>query len=303
MKKSITFIAFVILLGCTQSSTKMESEPTNIQEFSKEDYVLYKTQNERSVLLIVFPDLGGNAESIKESFNILSTAKEANISVLMMNFNHHLFLSKEDKILLTGILDSLITYYNLSPKKIIVGGFSSGGIVSTLWSNHLIKINHEFKPQKVFAVDSPLDLVQLFNNVTNVDSSSHEVSLEEAEYITNYFEEALNTKDSLIQKIGKVSPFNYSSLNFENIEKLKAIDFRIYTEPDSIWWKANRNFKFNETDSYQLIIFAKIAREHGWNNLQLIQTTNKGYRNNGQRHPHSWSIVDPKELREWIQKK
>ena len=152
-------------------------------------------------------------------------------------------------------------------------------------------------------MDSPLDLVQLFNNVTNVDSSSHEVSLEEAEYITNYFEEALNTKDSLIQKIGKVSPFNYSSLNFENIEKLKAIDFRIYTEPDSIWWKANRNFKFNETDSYQLIIFAKIAREHGWNNLQLIQTTNKGYRNNGQRHPHSWSIVDPKELIEWIQKK
>ncbi|MCH2231176.1 MAG: hypothetical protein MK105_12610 [Crocinitomicaceae bacterium] len=303
MKKSITFIAFVILLGCTQSSTKMESEPTNIQEFSKEDYVLYKTQNERSVLLIVFPDLGGNAESIKESFNILSTAKEANISVLMMNFNHHLFLSKEDKNLLTEVLNDVIKSHKLSPDKVVIGGFSSGGIVSSLWSHHLLEINHAFKPQKTFVVDSPLDLVELFNNVTDVDSASHEISMEEAEYIINYFEEALNTKDSLIQRITEVSPFNYATLNFENIERLNELDFRIYTEPDSVWWKENRGFEFKETDSYQLIRFAASAGEHGWDNLQLIQTTNKGYRSNGQRHPHSWSIVDPKELIEWILKK
>jgi alpha/beta superfamily hydrolase len=183
MKKQIAFIAFVILVGCTERETETKHESINIQE----DYVLYKTKNEQSILLIVFPDLGGNAESTKENFNILNTAKEADISVLMMNFNHHLFLSKEDKNLLTETLNDVAKPHNLSPDKVVIGGFSSGGIVSSLWSNHLVEINHVLKPQKTFAVDSPLDLVELFNNVTDVDSTSHEVSIEEAEYIINYF--------------------------------------------------------------------------------------------------------------------
>lgn len=303
MKKSILFIIAVTTLSCSENKADFKSEIPHYQEFITASYELYLTQNEQNPLLILFPDLGGNAESTKESFNILSTAKEANVSVLIINFNHHLFLSKDDENLLTEVLNDVIKSHNLSPDKVIIGGFSSGGIVSSLWSNHLLEINHAFKPQKTFAVDSPLDLVELFNNVRDVNSASHEVSMEEAEYIINYFEEALNTKDSLIQRITEVSPFDYSTLNFENIERLNEIDFRIYTEPDSVWWKENRGFEFKETDSYQLIRFAACAREHGWDNLQLIQTTNKGYRSNGQRHPHSWSIVDPRELIVWILKK
>jgi hypothetical protein len=303
MKKSIIIIASFFLLGFAESASEMKSEPTNIQEVIKEDYVLHKTQKEQGILLIVFPDLGGNAESTKESFNILSAAKEANISVLMMNFNHHLFLSKKDNFRITGILNEVVKLNNLSPEKVVIGGFSSGGIVSSLWSNYLLEINHAFKPQKTFAVDSPLDLVELFYNVTAVDSLSHNVSMEEANYIINYFEEALNTKDSLIQKIAEVSPFNYATFNFKNIERLKEVDFRIYTEPYSVWWKQNRGFDFEETDSYQVIRFAKSAKEFGWNNLQLIQTTDRGYRPDGNRHPHSWSIVNPNELIAWILKK
>jgi hypothetical protein len=296
MMKQMAFIACVILVGCTESTTETRHDSINIHE----DYVLYKTRNEQSILVVLFPGLGGNAESTKENFNILKATKEADISVLMMNFNRQLFLSREDKNFLTETLNDVTRSHDLSPEKVVIGGFSSGGILSSLWSNHLLEINHVLKPQKAFAVDSPLDLVELFNNVTHVDSTSHEVSIEEAEYIINYFQESLNTQDSLTQRITEVSPFDYSTLSFKNIERLREVDFRIYTEPDSLWWWENRGFEFIETDSYQLIRFAGIAREHGWNNLRLIQTANRGYRSNGQRHPHSWSIVEPKELIEWI---
>jgi len=303
MKKSILLIIVLISLSCSEKKESPKTEPSYNQTFTTDSYELYLSQNEQDPLLILFPDLGGNTQSTKESFNILSNAKKANISVLIMNFNHHLFLSKKDKNLLTKVLNDVVKSHNLSPDKVVIGGFSSGGIVSSLWSNHLLEINHAFKPQKTFAIDSPLDLVELFNNVTDVDSESHEVSKEEAEYITSYFEEALSTSDSLIQRISEVSPFIFSPLNFKNIERLNDIEFRLYTEPDSVWWKEKRGFEFKETDSYQLIRFTEIAKEHGWDNLQLIQTTNKGYRSNGQRHPHSWSIVDPKELVEWILKR
>jgi hypothetical protein len=35
-------------------------------------------------------------------------------------------------------------------------------------------------------------------------------------------------------------------------------------------------------------------------NVEYIPTVNRGYRSNGDRHPHSWSIVDVNELIKWI---
>ena len=34
--------------------------------------------------------------------------------------------------------------------------------------------------------------------------------------------------------------------------------------------------------------------------VDLIETENRGYQANGERHPHSWAIVDEKELIRWI---
>ena len=41
-------------------------------------------------------------------------------------------------------------------------------------------------------------------------------------------------------------------------------------------------------------------REIGNQHVEQIKSTNKGYRKDGKRHPHSWSIVDERELTEWI---
>ena len=302
MRKTITLFLGIVLLSCGESETHKQRESESARTMADDTYEFHSAENNQGPLLILFPDLGGNAQSTKESFSVLPVAKEANVSVLLMNFNHHLFLSEANNAFLTRVLEDAIKRENLNPNRIVIGGFSSGGIVSVLWSNNLLETNHRWQPNKVFAVDSPLDLVALFKNVTDVDSTSHDISLAEAEYITEYFEKALDAKDSLIQRIAEVSPFDYSTLNFDNIRQLREVDFRLYTEADSMWWKENRGFEFEETDSYQVIRFATIAKTKGWNRLQLIQTTNKGYRANGQRHPHAWSIVDPKELMEWVVK-
>ncbi|WP_301280574.1 hypothetical protein [Tenacibaculum mesophilum] len=34
--------------------------------------------------------------------------------------------------------------------------------------------------------------------------------------------------------------------------------------------------------------------------LSILPTTKKGYRANGERHPHSWAIVDKNDLINWI---
>ena len=46
--------------------------------------------------------------------------------------------------------------------------------------------------------------------------------------------------------------------------------------------------------------YQKLKTEFGNKNIELIKTENKGYRANGERHPHSWAIVNEKDLINWM---
>lgn len=39
----------------------------------------------------------------------------------------------------------------------------------------------------------------------------------------------------------------------------------------------------------------------GFDRVEYTPTVGKGYRANGDRHPHSWAIVDKNELVAWMQ--
>jgi hypothetical protein len=56
-------------------------------------------------------------------------------------------------------------------------------------------------------------------------------------------------------------------------------------------------YGMNAIDLAALVNQLKIL---GSKKAELITTTGKGIRENGSRHPHSWSIVDEKELIEWF---
>ncbi len=43
-----------------------------------------------------------------------------------------------------------------------------------------------------------------------------------------------------------------------------------------------------------------IKSEFGSENIELIETTDRGYRADGTRHPHSWSIIDKADLIQWM---
>lgn len=58
----------------------------------------------------------------------------------------------------------------------------------------------------------------------------------------------------------------------------------MYTEPDTLWWKENRMAGYEK------------LKENHFTDIEYIPTKNKGYRTNGERHPHSWSIVDTMDL-------
>jgi hypothetical protein len=96
------------------------------------------------------------------------------------------------------------------------------------------------------------------------------------------------------------APFTYSAGGGPNMTALLDIPVRAYTEPDVLWWMETRRKDYYDMNAIDLAAFINALNILGNDRAELITTTDKGYHPDGTRHPHSWSIVDEKELVDWF---
>ena len=92
----------------------------------------------------------------------------------------------------------------------------------------------------------------------------------------------------------KLSPFVASANCTQNIENLKDIKVRFYTEPDLDWQLKNRNHKYEDLNACQLEKAQVALKKLGGKQIEFIVTKNRGVRANGEKHPHTWNLVENK---------
>jgi hypothetical protein len=81
------------------------------------------------------------------------------------------------------------------------------------------------------------------------------------------------------------------------------IPLRIYSEPDIDWWLKEHGLDFSSINITDCSAMINELNRLGNSNASLITTHNKGFRKpDNRRHPHSWSIVNNKELIDWLLK-
>ena len=301
MRKYILFIFLMLIFGCKNQPKNELLKENKITTFQTDDYELIKS-SESKALLIVFPGGGSTSKETKEEFKIVEKATKKGISILLMNFNRHLWIERKDSEQLTKLITETIEKHHLKTDNILIGGMSIGGTVALTLSNYLAETHSILQPKGIFVVDSPIDLFALYESSQKdmLRKDFSEERLAEPKWIINYFEEEFGGKDSLFLNIQKVSPFTLKTKNITNIKNLKNSKIRFYTEPDTLWWRETRQTDFESTNAYILQKTNEVLENKKWKNTTLIQTKNKGYRTNGERNPHSWSIVDVDDLINWI---
>jgi hypothetical protein len=295
MIKYLSILFLTIFISCN----KTNSSGIIIKN---KNYELYKVEKEKGVL-ILFPGYGHVSDDTKNEFNIVDIATKNGFSVLLMSFNQHVFLRDDEKISLEKELGKIFKTNKISYQKTYIGGFSSGGNVSLLLSDYLIKTKSKIQPKGVFIVDSPVDLLQIYqNSVKNIIKNFNIETVEESKWIIEDFNSKLGLPDRNIKNYEKFSPYIYKTGNVNNVSNLKGIKIRLYTEPDVEWWKQNSDNCYEEMNSYSIEKFSMELKNKRFSDIELIMTKNKGYRANGDKHPHSWSIVDINDLMKWMKK-
>ena len=293
-----------IILFCT-SCTALKKEPeTNSVKFENivtDEFELFIPENQES-LLILFPCFPCDAGNTQAEFKILELAIENKVAVIFMNFNQHLWLSQNEKISLETTLRKAISEFDLNTSNTFIGGFSGGGNVTMLLGNYLKSTASSIQPMGIFIVDAPIDLMALYKNaLKNIDKNFSEVAVNEATWIRNRFDNEFGIGDTSYKYYAMNSPFLFESNAVQNLSSLHEVKIRFYTEPDTTWWKENRLAEYEDMNAFYIEqLSIKLKEMYGDSWISLIQTKNKGYRANGERHPHSWAIVDPIDLIKWI---
>jgi hypothetical protein len=291
-------------MSCAQNKNTSKGEKNTELEtvnIITKDYELV-SPNVQNGLLILFPCFPCNAENTKTEFNILEIAVKNNISVLLMNFNQHLWLSEDEKKELESIIIDAITENNINAKNTFIGGFSSGGNVSLLLSDYFKSTGSSIQPKGIFIADSPIDLLGLYENAKkSIEKNFSETAIQEANWIVDFFDSEFGKGDTSLIRYENKSPYLSKTHATKNLSNLKGIKIRLYSEPDTLWWKENRQAEYEDMNAYYIEqLAADLNKLYGEDSIVYIKTENKGFRANGDRHPHSWSIIDEMDLINWM---
>ena len=154
----------------------------------------------------------------------------------------------------------------------------------------------------MFITDSPVDLLGLYENAQrNIKKNFSVPAVQEANWIVEMFNPEFGTGDTALVNYENKSPYFSKTNSTKNISHLNDLKIRLYSEPDTRWWKQNRQVEYVDMNAYYLEQFANdLGKLYGVEHVTYIKTDNRGYRANGDRHPHSWAIIDEKDLVNWI---
>jgi hypothetical protein len=296
------FISMIIFFCQCEHNARSNQGKTEKggQRIETSEFVLEKSDSS-SRLLVLFPCFSCNAAQTQVDFPIADLAVQEGISVMFMNFSERLWLEEKMIDSLVQIIDNALLHNNLSPKHIVIGGFSSGGNIALTLANEL-RNSSSLIPSAVFAVDPPIDLNALYTNSQRRLHRDVPISSKnEATHIIHLLQKQFDSDSLEATQIERISPFTAETKNMSQLRNLKSIPLRFYAEPDTAWWMSYNQSQPKELNAYSIKLLQNLLIDNSedWN-LEYIVTENKGFRSNGIRHPHSWSIVDQTELVNWI---
>lgn len=304
LNKSLTLILVlsIYMLSCQsdQRVKDINSQTSELIVIRSDNFHLHAFSKNPEAILILFGGYPETADDIQREFKILDHIKQHDLAVICMNFNQHLWLEAEDKEQLDSLLNDIFEANQLPKDRLFFGGFSSGGNVALHLANYLTAKQSALAPEGVFVIDSPIDLLALYrSSEKHISRQFSEVSVQESEWIIQHLSENFGEPIENFTAYERASVFSYESRNIDNLKALKNTKIRLYSEPDTLWWRENRLADWDQLNAFYLENLSLTLKDSGFIDVEYIVTKNRGYRADGSRHPHSWSIVDKEELIRW----
>lgn len=327
MKSMFILLSMVLLSSCAQNNAQENnhviienylplegnqvlSEIDNtLIPYSKQGYTLHLPDSNPIATLVFLSGSALDTTRNIDEFAMITPALEKNIAVLFVSTGkviEFLFTDKEIDTI-DELIGKALEVHNLSEKPKFLAGMSLAGTMALRYSEYcfLDKSTCGFLPDAIAICDAPLDMVRMWHEQQQaIANNYHPNAVGEARWVLHYLEKNLGgSPDEALERYIAYSPFVYIDKNKTKIELFKHVPIRMYHEPDIEWWIKNRGKDYNTINSIDLAGFYNYLRQAGNTEAELITSHNKRKDYHNGSSPHTWTIVDNKELLEWFIKK
>lgn len=302
-------ISVVILFFCITGFVSCGKEIVSIsrvqlceKDTTKNYYMTITPKNHTiEACMILFPGFGETAEDVLKQTSLPRMAAQKGITTIIPVLQDGILTFGFDPISQTkldDIIKDAYQRYNLYDKKLFIGGFSMGGTTAVKYAERT-----DNKPNALFAIDSPLDIERFFlSNHRDIRVFNKDKDDEIYKYLENRIIEIMGgTPEMVSSNYRNISPFTLSDTTQASIRTLVDIPVRVYIEPNMQWWLKERNTDCFGQNIIDCSAFINQLTKLGNTDAELIISEHKGYRKpDNIYHPHSWTIVDNKDLLNWL---
>lgn len=252
--------------------------------------------------VVLMPGTWESTEHLMSSTQTLcEMAYQNHLAVIVPSINQRLTMTDAIFELMNQMFRDAIQRYHIPQNKFVIGGWSMGGLFSLRYTE---KANQDstlaaIHPAGAFSCDGPCDLENIYHNF-QLKLQKFPNSNEPSYGIYEMEKYCHGNPENAREKYVDFSCYSHAQSDGGNAKYLLNTPVRIYDDVDPIWWMQNRDvdmYDMNALDQSALILY---LNDHGNKQAEFINAFGKGYRIEGNRHPHSWSIVEPLDCVDWI---
>ena len=258
-------------------------------------------------LLVLFDGGRGKASGISRETALPDSA--VNYGYKSIGIDQSAFFISDSAYLRIRIIIHHVMKEEGIPANLFIGGFSLGGYTAIRFAEMAVAKNDTAMiPNAIFAIDPPLDHLDFINYCQRElkrkcpDGRASELGKAEARWILNYYYE--NFGDYHEDSSAYIGNSCYTSIlpDGGNARYLKEIPVNMIHEIDIMWLIRERCRDLSDANAVISSKFVNCLYGMGNREATITQSSVRGYRADGRRHPHSWSIADPIATLDWLSK-
>lgn len=296
-------ILFFSLCGYAQEYQRVDFD-FDLQNGGKGYYLAVVPKGKIEGTLVLLGGYGEAPENVLRETKVPTVASDNNILTIVMSVGPRMYADAATVAAINNYLADTIRRFNVNKESFVFGGMSAGGTIALRYVErcHERPASFPVVPKAVFAIDSPVDLTDLWAYFDReLGRNFSDAGMNEARNIQQQLKDEFGgTPANVPATFIAHSPFDVNSKQPGNERFLKNIPVRSYHDTDLVWYLNNRRRGVRDTNVYASSELIARLMLMGNEKAELMISNGTGYRANGTRHPHSWSIAEPVELVNWI---
>lgn len=307
MKKNIksllgsAAVLFFCKIACAQTLKKIVLDDKDL--YNGHYFAVAPKSDSIAGVLVLLAGFGQLAEETPPETKLHNIAYANSILTIFYAGGNKLYADSITQEKLTRVLIDVLTRYKVNKNSFVLGGYSAGGMIAMRYVELCNEFPDKFpvQPKGIFTVDSPIDIFTIYEQLEeNAKNNYSELAAEEAVRAMGHIKNDHGIPRENVSVYAKLTAFSMNKNYSQNEIHLKNTAVRTYHDVDIAWRIINRHQTVHGSNYEVTAELINRLLLMGNNSAEFMQSFQTGYRSNGQRHPHSWSIVDDVECVQWI---